>query len=148
MYHPRLSQALAVVGCIDPDAYTTGAYTDDVVDMSKHARVMYIVQAGTLGASATLNFGVYGDTTSGGSFSTLITGKSITALTQAGTDSDKQAIVEVTGEEAKAQGFRYLRGTLTVGVATSDVGVLIIADHSRYAPASELDLASVSEIVA
>ena len=147
-YHPRLSEALALVACIDPDAYTTGASNSDSIDMSKHARVMFIVMAGVLGSSATLDFAVWGDTASGGSYATAITGKSITQLTEAGTDADKQAIVEVTGEEVKAQGLRYIRGVMTVGVATSDCGVVALADHSRYAPASELDLASVDEIVA
>lgn len=148
MYHPRLSEALAVVSCIDPDAYTTGATNGDEIDMAVHARVIFIVMAGTLGSSATLDFAVYGDTTSGGSFATAITGKSITQLTEAGTDADKQAIVEVTAEEVAAQGLRYIRGTMTVGTATSDAGVVALADHSRYSPASEYDLASVDEIVA
>lgn len=150
-YHPRLSQALAVVSCIDPDAYTTGAVTGDIIDMSKHKRVMFIVMAGTLGSSATLDFSVKADYDSSmGGTATAITGKSITQLTQAGTDSDKQAIVEVTAEEVAATvvGGRYIQGTMTVGVATSDCGVVTLADHSRYAPASALDLASVDEIVA
>ena len=148
MYHPRLSQALALVDCIDPDAYTTGTQDGDIIDMSKHARVVFIVMAGTLGSSATLNFAVWGSAASTMTSQALITGKSITALTQAGTDSDKQAIVEVTAEEVGAQGYRYIQGTLTIGVATSDAGVVTLADHSRYAPASESDLASVDEIVA
>lgn len=140
-----LSENLAIVATVDPDAYTTGDQTTDVVDMSTHDRVLFIVMAGALGSSATLNFKVYGDTASGGSFATQITGKEITPLTQAGTDSDKQAIVEVSGAEAQAQGFRYLRGTLTVGVATSDAGVIAVAD-GRYAPVDSL--ASLDQVVA
>ena len=147
-YHPRLSEALAVVDCIDPDAYTTADITGDTIDMSKHARVMFIVMAGTLGTSATVNFVVYGSASSNMATPGALTGKLITQLTEAGTDSDKQAVVEVTAEEVKAQGYRYIRGTLTIGTATSDAGVVTLADHSRYAPASELDLASVDEIVA
>lgn len=148
MYHPRLSEALAVVSCIDPDANTTGAITGDIIDMSKHARVMFVVMAGTLGSSATLDFQVFGSAASNMGSPGALTGKSITQLTEAGTDSDKQAIVEVTAEEVISQGYRYVRGTLTVGVATSDAAVLALADHSRYSPASELDLSSVDEIVA
>lgn len=147
-YTNRLSEQLAVVSCIDPDAYGTGAVNGDVIDMENFRRVLFIVQAGTLGSSATLDFGVYGDTASGGSYATLITGKSITQLTEAGTDSDKQALVEVTAEEVAAQGLRYIRGTMTVGTATSDAGVVALAGHARFQPASDLDLASVDEIVA
>ncbi len=148
MYSERLSEMLAVVDCIDPDAYTTGAVNGDVIDMKLHRRVMFVVMAGTLGSSATLDFAVYGDTASNGSFATKITGKEITQLTQAGTDSNKQAIVEVTAEEVAAQGYRYIRGTLTVTTATSDAGAIGLADFSRYGPASENDLSSVDEIVA
>ena len=44
--------------------------------------------------------------------------------------------------------FYDRRGNLIVGTATSDAGMIALADHSRYAPASSLDLASVDEIVA
>lgn len=148
MYTQRLSEALALVATIDPDAYTTGDQNSDAIDMENHRRVMFIVQAGTLGSSGTLDFAVYGDTSSGGSFTTAITGKSITQLTEAGTDDDKQAIVEVTAEEVNDQSMRYIRGVLTVGVATSDAGMVALADASRFTPASAFDLATVDEIVA
>lgn len=142
----RLTERLAVVATIDPDAYGTGAQTSDVIDMTNHRRVIFVVMAGALGSSATLDFEVRGDAASNGSFTTPITGKSITQLTEAGTDSNKQAIVEVTSEEVAAQGLRYVRGLATLGAATSDYGVVAIAGDSRYQPAD--DLASVDEIVA
>ena len=143
----NIAESVAVVGCIDPDAYATGATNDDVVDMKYFHEVMYVVMAGDLGSSATIDFGVYGDTASNGSFATLITGKSITQLTDAGTDSNKQAIVRVTAEEVAAQGLRYLRGKLTVGAATSDAGVVTLASPNRYEPVSGFDLSSVDEII-
>jgi len=147
MAEGKLSDRLAIVSCIDPDAYTTGTQTGDAIDMSVHRQIMTIVQAGALGSSATLNCLLTESATSGGTY-TQITGKGITQLTQAGTDSDKQAVVEVTAEEVIAQGYRYIRGTMTVTTATSDAGVLTLADFSRYSPASEYDLSSVDEIVA
>jgi len=147
-FQERLSEGLAVVSCIDPDVYTAAAYNGDVIDMSKFKRVMFIIQAGTLGTNATVDWVLKGDTTSGGSYSTTITGKSITQLTEAGTDSDKQVVVEVTAEEVAAQGYRYIRETLTVGTATSDAGSVAIGFGSRYSPTSDNDLASVDEIVA
>lgn len=140
-------QKLAVVSCVDPDAYTTGDVNDDVIDMLYWRRVTFLVMAGDLGSSATLNFKVYGDTASGGAFATQITGKEITALTQAGTDSNKQSHIEVTAEEVAAQGFRYIRGTMSVGAATSDCGVVALGEPAHYAPASNFDLSSVDEYV-
>jgi len=147
-FNERLSEGLAVVSCIDPDAYAAATYNGDVIDMQKIKRVMFILQAGTLGASATLDYAIYGDTASGGSYATAITGKGATQLTQAGTDSDKQVVIEVTAEEVAAQGLRYIRDEMIVGTATSDCGAVAIASGLRYSLASDNDLASVDEIKA
>lgn len=147
-----MAEQIAVLGTIDPDAYATGAFTTDVIDMQYWSQVMFVVMAGTLGSSATVDFVVNGDTASGGSYATAITGKSITQLTEAGTDSDKQAVISVTAEEVAAQtlldvALRYIRGTLTVGTATSDAGVIVLGMHSRYSDARDYDLATVDEVV-
>lgn len=144
----RLSERLAVVATIDPDAYGTGTQDTDVIDMLEHRRILFIVMAGTIASTGKIDFAVYGDTASDGAFSTLITGKSITQLTQAGSDSDKQAVVEVSSEEVQAQGKRYLKGVLTFTTAGGDAGVIAVAGDSRYQPNNVFDLASVDEIVA
>lgn len=142
----RWHERNAVVATIDPDAYAATTYLTDAIDMSKFSRVVFIVMAGDLGSSATLDFAVHQADTSGGSYA-AISGKSITQLTQAGSDSDKQAIVEVLASELGA-GKQFLKGSLVVGTATSDCGVIAIGTHARYGPASDDDLASVDEIVA
>lgn len=147
-YTERLSEQLAIVGTVDPDANTAGTASTDVIDMKLHRRVLFIVMAGELGSSGTLDFSVKGDTASNGSFATTITGKAITQMTQAGTDADKQAMVEVTAEEVAQQNLRYIRGDLVTATATSDSAVIALADSSRYTPGASLDLASVDEIVA
>lgn len=144
-YTERLSEQLAIVGTIDPGAYTEAAYSTDTVDMRYHRRALFIVMAGTLGSSATLDFKVQ-ESADDSNWSDL-TGKSITQLTQAGTDSDKQAIVEVAAEEITST-KRYIKGVMTVGTATSDCGVIVLADCTRYNPANAYDLSSVDEIVA
>lgn len=141
----RLSESLAVVACIDPDAYGTGAQSSDTIDMKYHNRVIFIVQAGDLGTNATIDFKVQ-ESADGSTWSDL-SGKSITQLTQAGTDSDKQAIVEVAADEL-GSGKRYLKGVMTIGTAASDCGMIALADVSRYEPGAAYDLASVDEIVA
>lgn len=145
-----LSDRLAVVATIDPDAYATGTQASDAIDMSVHREVMFIVQLGTLGSSATIDFYVMECATSGGTY-TRLTGKSITQLTDAGTDDDKQAIVNVSADELTA-GYRYLKGSLRVGTAASDAGMIALAGKSRFSTAVTTsvygDLASVDEIVA
>ena len=139
------SERAAVVATIDPDAYAASTVNSDEVDMSKFERILAIVEAGTLGASATLDATLQSATTSGGSFSN-ITGKAITQLTQAGTDSDKQAIMNLRADELTA-GHRYVRLQIVVAVATSDCGGIVLGLDPRHGPASDNDLASVDEIV-
>lgn len=144
----RLSERLAVVATIDPDAYGTGAQNSDYIDMALHQRILFIILAGTIASTGKIDFAVYGDTASGGAYATAITGAAITQLTEAGTDSDKQAVVEVSAADVQAQGLRYIRGVLTLTTAGGDAGVVAVAGDTRYLPASNADLASVDEIIA
>lgn len=140
-----LSEQLAVVATIDPDAYSAGTYDSDAVDMSKFERAMFVVAAGDLGTSATIDFKLQESDQAAGTYTDLV-GKAITQLTQAGADSDKQAIVEIKADEL-AEGKRYVRGRLVVGVAASDAGVVAFAGDARRRPVTDDDLASVDEIV-
>jgi hypothetical protein len=143
----KFSDDWAVVATIDPDANAAGTLTTDEIDMSKYQAVAFVVMAGALGTSATLDFSVKGGASSNaGSHATAVTGKAITQLTQAGSDDDKQVIVEVTGEEVGAQGLRYIEGSLVTATATSDSGVLVLG-KPKFGPAHDYDLASVDEIV-
>ena len=59
-YNGGLREQLSVVSCIDPDAYTATTYNGDVIDMQDFRRVIFILQAGDLGSSATLDYRVEG----------------------------------------------------------------------------------------
>jgi hypothetical protein len=98
--------------------------------------------AGDLGASATLDLKAQDSATSGGTYAD-ISGKAITQLTQAGTDSNKQAILNLRSDELNS-GARYVKFAMTVATATSDAG-LIVLGFPRYS--TEADLAAVDEIV-
>ena len=117
--------------------------------MRDFEEVAFLVQAGTLGSSATLDFKVTQGNTSGMGGEKDITGKAITQLTDAGTDSDKQAVVIVKESELDvAGGFRWIRGVMTIGTATSDCGMTALGGYPTFGPASDYDLTSVDEIVA
>lgn len=140
------SEQQAVVGIIDPDVYTANTYLTAAIDMAKFESIQAIVMAGTLGTSATVDAKLTASATSSGSYSD-ITGKAITQLTEAGTDSDKQAIINLRAEEL-TEGLRYVKLSLTVATATSDAGAIVLGANPRYGPASDSDLTSVDEIVA
>jgi len=142
------SECAGVVATIDPDAYTAAAYTSDWVDMEKFEKLMAIVLAGDLGSSATLDAKLQQATDGSGTSAKDITGKAITQLTQAGTDSDKQAIINVNADELDvANSFTHVALVMTVGTATSDCGAVLLGFNSHYDTANANDLASVDEIV-
>lgn len=143
------SEEVAIVGIIDPDAYTQATYTTDYIDMSKWESVLCVVMAGDLGSSATIDAKVTEFTSDGGAGSHDITGKAITQLTQAGTDSNKQALINVRREDLDIDGgARYIKLSVTVGTATSDMGAVVLGVGARRNPASDNDLSAVDEIVA
>ena len=143
-----LSDRVAVLATIDPDVTTASTVTSDYVSMVRFTNIMAIIMAGTLGSSATVNAKLEQATSSGGAGAKDITGKAITALTQAGTDSDKQAIINCNAEELDVDGgFTHVRLSVTVATATSDLAAIIVGGDPRHGLASDNDLATVDEIV-
>lgn len=143
------SEKVAVLGTVDPDALTAAAHSSDYVDLTKFEQVMAIAMAGALGSSATFDAKLRQATDSSGTSVKDITGKSITQLTQASPDdSDKQAVINCRAEELDTDnGFTHVSLVITVAVATSDGGGVLVGLNPRHAPASDNDLASVDEIV-
>ncbi len=137
------SEKFAVVATIDPDVLTAATHTSDGVDMSLFESATAIAMVGTLGSSAT----VIAKVTSGSDNSTFgNTVKTATTLTQAGSDDDKQVVINVRGEDLTA-GDRYIRLEMVVGTASSDGGGIVLGHNARYAPASDNDLSTVDEIL-
>ena len=142
------SEVAAIVGVVDPDANAAGAITTAYADMSKFNQLMAIIQTGAMVAASTVDAKIVQATDAAGTGSKDVTGKAITQLTQAGTDDDKQAIINVRAEELDIDnGFSFAALTFTVAVAASDSSAIVLGMGASYAPASDFDLASVDEIV-
>jgi len=143
------SDIVAVAAAIDPDVTAAGTVTSGWVDMAVFSKIMAVVFAGTLGASATVDAKLEQATDGSGTGAKDITGKAITQLTQADTDSDKQAIINCREEEMdKDNDFTHARLSITVAVATSDIGGVVLGLHPDYDLASANDASTVDEIVA
>lgn len=140
------SNNAVLAGVIDPDAYATGDYSTGWIDMGNYEAVQAIVAVGTLGTSATVDAKLEQATDALGTGVKNIAGKAIAQLTQAGTDSDKQAIINLQSAELDTvNGFRYVRLTITVGTATSDAGAVVLGHYARYQPAAAVT--TVAEVV-
>ena len=130
------SDRIALLGAIDPDAYSTGTYTTGWVDMSEVDNILAMVSAGTLGASATLDGKIQEAKDGSGTGSQDLTGKAITQLTKAGTDSDKQALINVRSDEL-SDGYTHARLSITVGTASSDAAGYVFGLDARYGPKAQ-----------
>jgi hypothetical protein len=148
MLNAKPTEIAAVVGVIDPDANAAGTLTTAWIDMRHWGSLLAVVMAGELGTSATLNAKFEQATSAAGAGAKDVPGKAITALTQAGTDSDKQALINLRGAELDVNaGYRWVRLSHTVATATSDSGAVVLGFYPARGPASDLDAASVDEIV-
>jgi len=142
------TEEVGVVGAIDPDNHSTGTQTSAWIGMQDFEAVMALVAAGDLGTSATIDAKLEQAQDSSGTGAKDVSGKSITQLTQAGSDSGKQALVNLRREELDVQnGFTHVRLSLTVGTASSDAAGVVLGFMPRHGPASDQGLASVDEIV-
>lgn len=148
MPNPNLlpSKVAVLAGIIDPDAYAVSTVTTGWVSMVTYQQIQAIVMAGTLGAAATIDAKLEQATDASGTGAKDITGKAITQLTQAGGDSDKQAIINLRDDELDvANDFTDVRLSMTIAVLASDASAMILGHNARYKPAT--DLASVDEVV-
>lgn len=143
-YTEKLSQQLAVIGQYNPASIAASTVLTASIDMAKYRRVLFIVQCGVLGASATVDFTVTQSATSAGSYIALSPAKSITQLVKASNDNSV-ALLEVAAEEL-TQGQRFIKGSITVGTAASILGVIVLAGDGRYHPQSD-NLAAVVQTV-
>ncbi len=142
------SQRVALAGVIDPDAYSAGTYTTGWIAAADAGAFMALVSVGTMASTSTVNAKLEQATSAAGAGAKDITGKAITALTEAGSDSDKQAIINLRPEELDiANAFTHFRLSMTVATAASDASGHVFALDHRYGPANLRDIAAVDEIV-
>lgn len=142
------SAVAAIVGVINPAAATAATYNSGYIPLKLFRRYMAIIAAGTLGASGTLDAKLVAYTNASGGGAYDIPGAVITQLTKAGSDDNKQAIIDFnTDVLAGSTKYTHMRLVVTVGTATSPFSALVLGFDPLYEPASDNDLASVDEIV-
>lgn len=148
------SEVAALVATVDPDAYDPGIYYSDYVDAGDWTALMAVVSVGTLDTNGTVDAALLQSTDSSGSGEKAISGKSITQLTQGGTDSDKQAVINLRPEELDVDNsFRFVRLRITTdesaspSAATNDIMGAVFGFWPRNGTAESQDLASVDEVI-
>ena len=136
------SEKFAVVATIDPDVLTVTTHSSDGVDMSLFESVTAIAMVGTLASGSTVICKV---TSGSNNVAFGNTVKTATTLTQAGSDGDKQVVINVRGSQL-TPGDRYIRLEMVVGTDVADGGGIVLGHNPVYSPASDHDLSTVDEI--
>lgn len=137
------SDRAVLVAVINPQSATT-AKSSGWVDMGLNGSLVADILVGTIASNGTVDAKLEQATTSGGTPKD-VTGKAITQLTQAGTDSDKQARINCQSSDLDvANGYRWVRLTITPATAAALIAGAVYAMDQRYAPA---DASTVDEVV-
>lgn len=131
----RFSEQWAPVVRLDPISHGPSAAYLGWVQMALYRRIAIIVDVGVLGTLATVNAHVDQATDAAGTGAKLISGKTMTALTAAGTDDNKIVCFEVRAEELDlVNGYGYISLHFTTAVAASMAQVIYLADVARFRP--------------
>lgn len=143
-YTEKLSQQLAFIGQYNPASVAASTVLTASIDMAKYRRLLFIIQCGVLGASATIDAKVQQAATSGGSYTDLSPTKAITQLVKASNDNSV-VLIDLAAEEL-TQGQRFVKLSVTVGTAASIFGVVVLGSDGRYHPQGD-NLAAVVQTV-
>lgn len=142
------SEIAAVVGVIDPDAYAQSTVTSDYIAMKYFSRFMAVLTAGDIVSTGTIDAKLIAYTSSGGAGALDVPGSAITQLTQAGTDSNKQVVINFnTDVLAGPTKYTHFKLSVTLGTAGADFGAVVLGFEPRFGPASDADATTVDEIV-
>ena len=131
----KISEGLAVLASIDPASIAASTVTSAWVPVTNFLSLLLVVQTGVLGTAATVDAKIQQATdVSGTGAKDLSPGKSITQIVKA-TGDNKQALLDFRAQDLDAaNGFNYVRVSLTVGAAASIVGALLYGGSPRFMP--------------
>lgn len=140
------SDKATVAAVLNPVSQGAGTVTTGWVSMADFENLLAILQVGALGAAATVDAKLQQASDSSGTGAKDITGKAITQLTQAGTDSNKEVLINVRSEELDVNNsFTHVRLSVTVATAASLISAILLGFDARYQPATHK--ATVDEVV-
>ena len=136
------SENSSVIGIINPAERVNTTTNGTAIDLAKFHQAMFILQVGN--TDATIDFKLQESATTSSGFAD-ISGKAVTTF--AATDDNKQAIINLDSSEM-GNSKRYVRGVITTGSGTACVvGMVALGFSPRFRPATDEDLASVSQVV-
>ena len=141
------SELLALLTTIDPASQAAGTATTGWIPAAHHHAFLALIQTGVLGTGATVDAKLQQASDASGAGAKDITGQAITHITKASGDN-KQALINLRPEELDtANGYGFVRLSLTVGGAASVTAAQILGVNPRVLPADTANQAAVTQIV-
>lgn len=141
------SQRAAILGAVNPVS-SSSVVTSGWVDATLFHNMMAIVQLGALGSSATVDAKLQQASDNTGTGAKDVTGKAITEFTKTNTDDNKQAVINLKQEELDfANGFKWVRLSITPAVAACLVSGLLVGFDPRYGVASDNAAATQAQTI-
>ncbi|TIN82641.1 hypothetical protein [Mesorhizobium sp.] len=149
MTNPNLkpSQRVSVVGVVNPQS-ASSVQTSGWIDATTFHNYLAVIKVGAIGSSATVDGKIEQATSSGGAGAKDVTGKAITQLTKAGTDDNKQVLINLKQEDLDFNnGFKFFRLSITPATAASLIDGTVLGFDPRYDFATDNDATTVDEVV-
>lgn len=142
----RPSDRATLMAVLNPVSQAAATVTTGWVSMATFNAIMAVLQVGAMTLNGTVDAKLQQASDSAGTGAKDITGKAITQLTQAGTDDNKQVVINCRAEELDVDNsFTHVRLSVTVAVAASLIAAAVYGLDARYAPAT--DATTVDEVV-
>ena len=137
----QLTQGLSIADVLNSQSVNNASINSAGLDMSKFRRVLYIVQAASIGAAGTLDGRL--QSCSASNFASTVHNISGTNLTQINTSTTPSnnavATIEIRDDQVQA-GDRYVRLQLTGGGNAITVGALGMGGEGDTKPANLNDV--------
>lgn len=139
------SDRSVVMAAVDPQSAST-AKSSGYVDMGLFESLLAVIMLGDGASGGTFDAKLEQATTDGGTPKN-VTGKAMTQVVNTnGSIDNKQYLINCKSEDLDvANGYRWVRLTITPATAASLLAGLVLGLDARYAPAT--DAASVAEVI-
>ena len=129
----------SVEDVLDPASVAPGTVQSAWIDMKELGFLSTILEVGTMATDATLDALLEQATDGAGADAKAVTGKALTQLTEAGGDSDTQAVIDVGEEDLDiANNFRYVRLSVTVAADAVFLSALLLGFNATYYPKAHI----------
>ena len=138
----QLTQGLSIADALNSQSVNNASINSAGIDMSKFRRVMYVVQAASIGAAGTLDGRL--QSASASNFATVhnISGTNLTQINTSTTPSNNAvATIEIRDDQVQA-GDRYVRLQLTGGGNAITVGAIGLGGEGDTKPANLNDVSN------